>query len=131
MPISSAVLQEIAHAPADSDIKLGYTLARLSLDSNKRIELLTNPLVDALKGVDGKRVRECKNDKCRVVFWARRFDQVCCSRKCAHILRSQRYRDRYADTYKQSRLKQEQKSRLRKTACKVVAKSSAPKKATG
>jgi hypothetical protein len=43
---------------------------------------LVKKLRELFEGADPARIRRCGNEKCRRVFYAKRADQLCCSRRC-------------------------------------------------
>lgn len=81
------------------------TTYNIEIDPHGQAQTKTNitvSLVDeALKGVDATRVRECQI--CNKIFWAGRTNQHCCSKNCAHVLRTRRWREKYQDHYKLQR----------------------------
>ncbi len=54
------------------------------------IHFTIDPFIEALKGVEARRIRECQ--KCRRIFWAGRLDMTCCSTRCAKVLRTKNWR---------------------------------------
>lgn len=83
-------------------------LPNVSAQTNQRGELQFNlgPLVAALEGIEPFRIRTCPI--CSLIYWAARRDKPCCSKKCAHILRTRRWRERYGDRYKNARKEKRQ-----------------------
>lgn len=68
------------------------------LDKQGRVTFYMDDLFSqAIEDVEVDRIRECLNPHCRKVFWAGRSNLVCCTHKCAHAYRNQRYRARYRD----------------------------------
>ena len=61
------------------------------------------PLIKAIEDVEADRIRECPI--CQNVFWAGRKDQLCCAPRCARILRTRRWRERYPERYKLNRFR--------------------------
>jgi hypothetical protein len=61
------------------------------------------PLVAAFVGVRVMTLRNC--EICRKFFLARRKDQPCCTRRCAHTRRTRRSREKYLQSYKQNRFR--------------------------
>src|SRR3984893_3699571 len=80
-----------SHRPT---ISPGFVIDRR--DGRFRVE--HHPLLQALEGIEVSRIRECAI--CHQIFWAQRADQPCCTRRCAHILRTRRWRKRYPKKYK-------------------------------
>lgn len=78
-------------------------LPNVSAQTNQRGELQFNlgPLVAALEGIEPFRIRTCPI--CSLIYWAARKDKPCCSPKCAHVLRTRRWRQRYQDRYRDER----------------------------
>jgi hypothetical protein len=78
-----------------------FSFRRLSFDTDGTGLILDSPerawfekLYQLLNGADLSRVRECTS--CRSLFWARRRDQVACSKRCAN-------RSRFARFYRKTR----------------------------
>jgi hypothetical protein len=46
------------------------------------VPALAGRLMELLDGADPDRFRRCASKKCQGVFYARRIDQLCCSRRC-------------------------------------------------
>ena len=66
-----------------------YRIVNFLIDSEGRLRLQTDELLDALNGVEYSRLRECP--KCRKIFWAARITKLCCGDECRnayHALRS-------------------------------------------
>jgi hypothetical protein len=71
---------------------------RIELDNNKRAHVVTRlhpnvaqlreRFLEALDDLDTSLIRRCKHPKCRILFWARRKDQSCCTALHAHRLHS-------------------------------------------
>lgn len=55
-------------------------------------------ILGTLQGVEARRIKECPT--CQKIFWAGRFDQPCCSKRCGGALRTRRWRQRYPERYK-------------------------------
>jgi hypothetical protein len=62
-----------------------------TVDERGTIHVARDLLSEALDGIEAKRVGEC--EVCRLVFWAGRSDQICCSPKCANVYRVRRSRE--------------------------------------
>jgi hypothetical protein len=87
------VLREIARHPdqiVEALRRVGYSGGRLILDDHRKLGWELDPLMTALVEVEVDRIRECA--RCQRIYWARRSDQLCCSRECGHVLRSRTYR---------------------------------------
>jgi hypothetical protein len=86
----------------------------LHVNDNGKFVTTIDPLFIELEGVEATRIRECAI--CRHVFWAGRLDQKCCTTRCAKMLRTRRWRERYyhvgesqsTDGYKLRRLSKRQ-----------------------
>src|SRR5262249_52234943 len=48
--------------------------------------------------VELSRIRQCQI--CDTIFWQGRTNQICCSRRCGHILAARRYRESFSDIKK-------------------------------
>jgi hypothetical protein len=59
----------------------GGRLVQISHTLDPTLQLLDR-LLELLEGVDTSRFRRCAFEKCRQVFYAKRVDQLCCSRRC-------------------------------------------------
>lgn len=68
------------------------------------------PLVEALEGIRVVNFRNCP--VCKKFFLASRKDKPGCTSRCAHILRTRRYREKYFQSYKQNRIKEYERKRL-------------------
>lgn len=53
------------------------------------------PMVGILKGVEFRRVRQCR--LCKNLFWARRLDALGCSPRCSNALRQRKLREKKKD----------------------------------
>jgi hypothetical protein len=73
-------------------------LLKIEVNDKGESQILQGPLVEALVGVDARRIRQCPI--CSDFFWAGRIDQPCCTSQCAHILRTRRWRENYLERYK-------------------------------
>lgn len=79
------------------------------LDERGQVRFDISPIVEALDGIEGARIRECPI--CGRFFWASRKDKPCCGAKCANSLRARRWRRDYKQRYKEARVKRaEQKA---------------------
>jgi hypothetical protein len=87
------------HLPIRSSFENELVYAATGQDGKLRVE--HHPLLQALEGIEVSRIRECAI--CHQIFWAQRADQPCCTRRCAHILRTRRWRKRYPKKYKVQR----------------------------
>src|ERR1700724_1124516 len=85
-----------SHRPT---ISPGFVIGRR--DGRLRVE--HHPPLRALEGVEESRIRECA--RCHQIFWAQRSDQLCCGRRCAHILRTRRWRQGYEEKYHLQRVR--------------------------
>jgi hypothetical protein len=70
-------------------------------DQDGKFRVEHHPLLRALEGVELVRIRECHI--CGKIFWAGRIDQLCCTTRCAKVLRTRRWRECYPERYKQQR----------------------------
>jgi hypothetical protein len=61
---------------------------------------------DAIDGIDVRRIRLC--EVCENLFWAKRLDQVFCSKACSGLQRVQRWREKSAE-YELNRFQNEEK----------------------
>lgn len=64
----------------------------LTLDADGRIGFPAFETLDALIGVDAKRLREC--EMCQRIFWARQDNMVACGPRCSNANRQRRHRER-------------------------------------
>jgi hypothetical protein len=71
-------------------------------DAKGILRVVHDPLLQALEGVEAKRIRECK--RCGKIYWAGRVDMPGCSKECTHALRQKRYRENYLLKYKHRRI---------------------------
>lgn len=53
------------------------------------------PIVRILKGVEFRRVRQCR--LCKKLFWAKRLDALGCSARCSNALRQRKLREKKKD----------------------------------
>jgi hypothetical protein len=101
-----ALLIAIANAKA-SRIEIPYQAAEfasaLTLDRDGKILVQPGPLLELVKDVEGRRIRQCS--ECNRIFWAGRMDKLACTRKCVQRRRVRLWRERYAESYKQQRVK--------------------------
>jgi hypothetical protein len=49
---------------------------------------LQRKFIETLEGLDSTRIRRCSRERCRMLFWAHRKDQGCCSIVCARRYRA-------------------------------------------
>ena len=103
-----AVLRAIARKdksePGTGDLLIGSHLEDFvsgHADQDGKFRVEHHPLLLALEGVELVRIRECRI--CGKIFWAGRTDQFCCTTRCANVLRTRRWRERYPERYKQQR----------------------------
>ena len=94
-------------------------LVSVKTDAEGNLRIQHDPLLQALEGVEVRRIRECPI--CGELYWAGRIDKPTCKVKCAHVLRERRYRENYRknylEKYKQQRYsKAEDKHRPEDTA---------------
>jgi hypothetical protein len=104
-----ALFRAIARRPAgasdiDIDLPAGPRWIRTRLDRENRIRSVPSSLLAELEGVRADRLRECENQNCRQLFWARRHDKFACSAECGNVRRVRKWRDRYRAQYKESRI---------------------------
>jgi hypothetical protein len=76
--------------------------SNVMIDKNGIIRVGLDEFSRAIDGVDARRLRECQI--CGYIFWARRITQYACTTNCANALRVRRWRERYATTYKFTRM---------------------------
>ena len=69
----------------------------VGVNKEGRFQFSPDPIFQAMENVEVARIRECI---CGRFFWAARKDQPCCSKTCANRRRVNRWRERYAKTYK-------------------------------
>lgn len=62
-----------------------------TVDERGTIHVGRDLLSEALDGTEATRIRAC--EVCRLIFWAGRSDQICCSPKCANVYRVRRSRE--------------------------------------
>ena len=74
----------------------------IRIDGRGVIRVDSDEFSRAIDGVEANRIRECKI--CKHIFWARRITQNGCTTTCANTLRVRRWRERYATTYKYTRM---------------------------
>jgi hypothetical protein len=87
-----------------------------SVDQQGRFIQASNQFTDALQddNVDVTRIRRCEN--CKMIFWAGRKDQMCCTPACNHARHSRLTRQRYAQGYYQGQSgKLERRREIRQT----------------
>jgi hypothetical protein len=74
---------------------------RYSVNDRGRFIQISNPFTDALEEeeVDVTRIRSCET--CKIIFWAGRIDQMCCTPVCNHARHSRRTREKYRQGYYQ------------------------------
>jgi hypothetical protein len=60
------------------------------------------PILEAVMESEPARIRQC--EVCLNIFWAGRITMKCCSTKCAHVLRTKRWREKYPSKYKIQRI---------------------------
>lgn len=102
---SRNALLALTRTDIGSEIELdepGQTgLIRLRVDASGKVTFQHTLLLEALNGIEANRLRRCQT--CGDFFWAGRKDQRGCTAKCSHVIRTQRWRDKYQDKYKQHR----------------------------
>jgi len=62
----------------------------LSIDAEGHLKVALSFFMEAIDGVDIKRIRQCP--VCEKVFWAGRITQKCCSPRCSNTFRARRFR---------------------------------------
>jgi hypothetical protein len=65
----------------------------VEVDEHGRAVITDDKFAAIIKGVDLTRVRVC--EICRTIFWAGRYDSLCCSSNCADKRRKRQHRARY------------------------------------
>lgn len=74
------------------DVVLNIALIEYAyLDNDGIIRLPSNPLAEAINGIEVARIRACLI--CRKLFWATRKDKRCCSEEHARIVRQRQVRE--------------------------------------
>jgi hypothetical protein len=86
------------------DLPYEWGLIRTRIDRENRIRFVVSSLLADLDGVNADRIRECENQDCRRLFWARRKDKHACSLACANVRRVRKWRAQYQEQYKESRI---------------------------
>lgn len=86
---------------------LSISFGNLYIDKSDVIRFSPPPIARILDGVEADRIREC--EVCQKFFWAGRIDQKACTTKCAKVLRSRRWREKYLTNYKLRRIEKESK----------------------
>ena len=76
-------------------------LVSVKTDAGGNLRIQHDPLLQALDGVEVRRIRECP--VCGALYWAGRLDKPACKYKCVHVLRQRRYRKNYLEKYKLQR----------------------------
>jgi len=97
-------------------------LLRIEVSDKGERKIVHGPIVEALLGVDVRRIRECAI--CCDFFWAGRIDQPCCSKKCAHVVRTRRWREKYLEQYKLQRFERAIAAERRSLSCSPQRKTS-------
>jgi predicted nucleic acid-binding Zn ribbon protein len=72
---------------------INYRAVDVYIDDGGFFRVRVDEFLEAIDGVEASRVRSC--EVCGIIFWAGRRDQLCCSTKCARVLRTRRWRARY------------------------------------
>ena len=65
----------------------------VEVDEHGRAIVTEDLFAKIIKGVDVTRIRVC--EICRTIFWAGRYDSLCCSSNCADKRRKRQHRARY------------------------------------
>jgi hypothetical protein len=65
----------------------------VEVDEHGRAIITEDIFAKIIKGVDVTRIRVC--EICRTIFWAGRYDSLCCSSNCADKRRKRQHRARY------------------------------------
>jgi hypothetical protein len=90
-----------------SRIEIPYQITEfaisLTLDGDGKILIQTGPLLELVKGVEARRIRQCS--ECKRIFWAGRMDKFACTKKCVQRRRVRLWRERYPETYKLQRIR--------------------------
>lgn len=92
---------DIAQLQPDMHGSLIPSISMVGIDSEGKVRISKDLLTEAVEGVEAARIREC--EVCNRIFWAGRLDQLCCSKPCARVLRTRRWRAKYQDNYKLKR----------------------------
>ena len=91
------------HTKQSESLWLSLSLpSNVMIDKNGIIRVGLDGFSRAIDGVETRRLREC--EICGYIFWARRITQYACTTNCANTLRVRRSRERYATTYKFTRM---------------------------
>ena len=80
------------------------TEVRIEADGTARLQ--KSLFADAIDGIDVRRIRLC--GVCETLFWAKRLDQIFCSKACSGLQRIQRWREKSSD-YELNRYRSEEK----------------------
>lgn len=86
----------------------GENLVSVKTDEGGNLRIQHDPLLQALDGVEVRRIRECP--VCGALYWAGRLDKPACD-KCTHVLRQRRYRENYAGKYKLQRYRKAEETK--------------------
>jgi hypothetical protein len=103
---AQALLMDIANAHGtkiDANSHWTADIAALVVDMDGRIQVQSGPLLEALKGVEAGRIRQCS--ECNRVFWAGRIDKFACLPKCVQLRRVRIWRQKYPEHYKIQRVR--------------------------
>jgi len=65
----------------------------VEVDEHGRAVVTDDEFAVLIKGIDVTRIRVC--EMCRTIFWAGRYDSLCCSANCADKRRKRQHRARY------------------------------------
>ena len=82
-------------------IGLGWDIKKTR--RGRELKVHSFPKVEVIEQIDCLRIRRCP--RCDKFFFATRMHQSACPEPCAHILRTQRWRENYQEKYKQQRIK--------------------------
>jgi len=74
------------------------------INKKREVKVTSIPHIQEIEESDCLRIRECP--RCSKFFFAGRMHQSACSEPCAHVLRTQRWREAYPEKYKLQRIKQ-------------------------
>lgn len=85
----------------------------IGFDTEGRLDPYLHPFWSGLRGIEAARIRECRNPKCKQLFWAGRSDQAGCSPVCSQAIRDRKYYKTRALRKQQRLTEQEKMARVR------------------
>jgi hypothetical protein len=81
--------------------RLSVSIGLITIGKDGLVKYSPPRFVKAIEGVEAARIRVC--EVCKLLFWAGRLDQKACTTKCARVLRTRRWREKYQESYKLQR----------------------------